>query len=398
MKNVKSVFAISSILLVSTPAMADDLNEDQRLAGQIGFQGKIESGSPDGPLDRSLKSAPRPEIQLLATETDKVVSLGWSYSLSPSPYDGAPSSNELSFDQFSLNLTTAIDSDGETQLFGIDGFSGGTEVKLSWTRFWGKIGDPQIDLESDAGVALIEAALETAKQACREHFRGSSSDEIVKNCDEESEDFVGVNAFIERYNFGSFAEVHNVTFPNAVFPFLGIEVSGNQDNFSYLDTTAFSIESDSKFGYNAGIFGGILLANSPTSLSAGFNYSRRFKKQSDITLCQNISPTREQCLTAANGKPSVKKAAVFSLEARHAFGLNKGKPAQFAIAPEFAYDIKNEAYSIDVPLYFFPDDKNQLKGGIRATYTNERDAMKPGMRKDDFTLGLFVGVPFSLPF
>jgi len=67
---------------------------------------------------------------------------------------------------------------------------------------------------------------------------------------------------------------------------------------------------------------------------------------------------------------------------------------KLAVAPELSTYLNNDAYSRVVPVYFAGDGTSKLRAGVRAVYTNEKDA-KNGGRAEDFTVGLFYGAPFS---
>jgi hypothetical protein len=71
-----------------------------------------------------------------------------------------------------------------------------------------------------------------------------------------------------------------------------------------------------------------------------------------------------------------------------------GEFAKFAIAPQFSYDLVGDAYGVDVPFYLVGDGKGKLRGGFRLGYTNQKKA--DGGRDDDISLGVFLGVPFSV--
>ncbi|MBD8548851.1 hypothetical protein [Sphingomonas sp. CFBP 8760] len=59
-----------------------------------------------------------------------------------------------------------------------------------------------------------------------------------------------------------------------------------------------------------------------------------------------------------------------------------------------SYDTSNDILSLDVPVYIARDDAGQLRGGLRAIYTDRPDPT--GGRTDDLSIGIFIGVPFSI--
>jgi hypothetical protein len=153
--------------------------------------------------------------------------------------------------------------------------------------------------------------------------------------------------------------------------------------------------SRDRFGYGGTVFGGALLGRGLTAVSASYTYRRQYEEQNPITLIQPIAGTNlSRELTGADGPPERGTQSILGLQFRHAFPTPIGRNAQLAISPELSVDLKNEAWSIDFPFYFATDSEGKLRGGVRGFYLNQRDLMDG--RRGDFTLGLFVGVPFSV--
>jgi hypothetical protein len=342
----------------------------------------VENGVASGPTDRLLASNPAPTIQLLASAGEKTASLTWSFRLSPG------TNQRLSYTQFSLSVETSVDDPaGDTELFGLRGFAGGTEVTLNLFHMFGNMpAIPEAELRAD------EAAIQLASRNCHEDDKIPPA-RRAEICDEDQADYPGISAAIERHNRPALAAHIQRHFPTA-FPFLGVEVGGNQDNYNYLNRTAFSIGKVSHFGYGATLYGGLLFTRSLTSLTGSFTYSRRYQARRSITLCQGINPTQQQCLTGADGPPGVERQAIAAIELRHAWGGRDGSLPRFAIAPELSYDFNNHSYAIDVPIYLAQASNGQLRGGVRLGYVNQPDGN--GGRNGDFSLGVFVGVPFTL--
>lgn len=351
--------------------------------------GKVASGVTNGPIDRVLSSSIVPQIQLSASADEKVASLSWSFTGSTSV-----TQDHLSYDQFTFKIATELDKDdSKTILLDASGFPGGTELKLNFTHFSGTISYPKQDSRQRGEV---DAAKIVAQKNCEDRYFGSPAATIKANCDiDDGVEGESMSSFIEKYDRKDFDRTFGFYYPSIPFHFYGLEAGANQDTYKYLDRSSFAINKSSKFGYSATVFAGLLWVKQSASLTASFAYARRYEAQAPVTLCQPINATQSQCLAAPDGAPAATRSAVFSIDGRYAFGLGEGGAARYAIAPNVSYDVRNDAYAIDVPFYLASDGEGKLRGGVRVGYTNSRKTTGGG-REDDTTIALFVGVPFSL--
>jgi hypothetical protein len=341
---------------------------------QQAFTSALSASVANGTNGSPLKSSKTPDLQVLASSTDKIASIAWSVDLSTQPR-----SNHLAADQFTLTASGKLDDNGEAQLLGLRGFPNGTEIKLAYTHYGSRILLNGVEKEQ----------VRIAREKCL-----SQPGSDAKTCNPY--DYAsGVSVFVAKYNPAGLQPLLNEVLPGPVW-YYGIEMAGNHVSYKYLNRSTFTIGKESQFGYGATAFGGILIGSGQTSIGGAFTYRRQYEEQDPVTLCQAVAATvQTQCITAPDGRPVMSTQAIISVDFRHAFATNVGQFASLAIAPEFSADIDNHAYSIDVPLYFASAADGKFRGGIRGVYLNERDE-KNGGRKGSFALGLFVGVPFSL--
>lgn len=325
----------------------------------------------NGPAGGGPKASYRPELQLLASSTEKEASLALNFDISTSLKEGQLSSN-----QFGLTFTGKLDDDKDAKLVGFDGFPNGGKIELGFTHYWGSY---HLDGIEKTGVAKARANCE-AKLGKGE-----------KACD-PYEYKTGVSEFVKEYAPAELNELLKAVMPGTTW-FMGGSLSGTQSRFKYLDRASFSMKKVDHFGYSAAVYGGALFDSGLTSLSGRFEYGRAYEDADPVTICQPITGTvQSQCITAADGKPTKTDMGIVSVEVRKAIPIGNALDS-IAIAPKFSYDVVNDGYSVSVPLYLATDSTGALHGGIRALYVNEKD--KTGARKGDFTLGLFVGVPFN---
>jgi len=332
----------------------------------------IASSVANGPNSSALKSSPTPDLQLVAGDKDKVASVSWTLDLNSTSHG-----NTLNADQLTVSASAKLDDSGTTSIAGLDGFGSGAEIKLAYTHY-------------STGVSLSgkeKDPVSVARANCLQSPLSKPAD-----CDPYKY-ATGVSTFVSKWNAAGLAPLLDEVLPGPVW-FYGVNFTGNPATYKYLDRASFSTKKDNDFGFGAGLFGGVLLGHGQTSITASFDWKRAFTEQTSITLCQGVSATvQTQCLTAADGTPTRSSKALLGLEFRHAFPVGIGPFGSVAIAPKFEADAKNDAYSLSMPLYLVGDDTGKLRGGVQTVYTNMK--AKDGSRDTDFTLGLFVGVPFS---
>lgn len=335
----------------------------------------VESGSANGPNDRFLKSSPTPDLQFIASSEDKIASLSWTLDIS-----GVQTGKRLAADHLTITAASDLDSSHEAKILGLDGFSGGTEIALSYIHY-----STEADLNGTE-----KPEVERARESCLN--ANGDKDDVAQLCDPYSFP-TGVSMFVLRYYPQGLRSMIKAALPGNV-DFYGVRVAASQIDFTYLDRAAFTTRDQSRLGFKATAFGGVLLGLGQSALTGSFTYGRRYAENDPVTLCQPITTPQTQCLTNADGAPVRKDKAIVAVEARHGFGAAVGQFATLAIAPQVSVDLKSKAFSLDVPVYFVGDGTGKLRGGVRGVYLNRRDGT--GGREDDFTLGLFVGVPFSV--
>lgn len=339
---------------------------------QQAFASSVAASVANGPNDSALKSTPVPDIQLLASSKDKVASLAWTMDISGQPADGTLSAEQLTF-----TASGKLNDSGEAQILGLDGFPNGSEFKLAYARY-----ASAVNL-----TGLEKPQVTRARQNCL------AAGGTVDSCN-PNKFATGVSSFVAKYNPRELRALLEEVLPGPVI-FYGVGLSGNQASFKYLDRASFTLKKADHFGFGGHLFGGLLLGAGQTAIIGSFDYRRAFKENDPVTICQPIAGTDQtQCLTSADGAPKKNSQSVLGLELRHAFPAEIGSFASFAVAPKFSIDLEGNAYSLAVPIYFAGDGAGKLRGGIRGVYLSKEAS--DGSREEDLTLGLFVGVPFSL--
>ena len=344
----------------------------------------------NGTNDQTVKVNSAPDFQILAAEKDKEASVAFTVDLS-GPYSG----DYISVEKLTLTGSTKLDDSGKKADFGgLKKFANGTTIGFTYTNFitrteWGQ---PTADIEGRAiKNCMARATTEEQKKKC------DPDPNIAPDAKDKDEYYQrGWSQFIADYgDDGDLDLLLNRVSPGGV-GYWGWDFKGNQSGFKFIDRAAFAEKKESHFGFSGTLFGGALLSNQRTSFTGSVTYKRDWEAKDAVNLCQAApSSTLTQCLTSQDGPPDRKNQAIIAVEGRHEWPVPIGKFPTLAISAEVAADVKNDAWSVTVPLYFAGDKDGALRAGLRGVYANVKDE-KNGGRDDDFQLGLFFGVPFSV--
>jgi hypothetical protein len=336
----------------------------------------ISSSVVNGPNYRAAKVTQEPDFQLIASDDKKVASIAWTLDIS-----GAATGDRLVSTFFNVTASAPLAKSGDTPFGDLNGLADGTEVKLSFVQYRSSFVPQDLD----------EIVLKRATQACLKKRTGSEA-EVTKACT-PSKFPTGASEFVRTYDPADLDRFVNAVLPGGVL-YYGLEGKASETSYHYLDRPSFATKDVSKFAYGATVFGGYVFNGGHTSLGASLGVTRRYKAHDDITLCQTVNAIpQSQCITAADGAPVRKTSTIATIELRQAFA-SPGRTPSFAIAPQFSYDATSGGYGVDLPVYLVSDGAGKLRGGLRLSYTNVKKA--GGGRKGDTSLGLFVGVPFSV--
>jgi hypothetical protein len=379
MKNTAWVStATLASVLVCAPALAQDSLAKER--AQIAVQ--------NAPRDGSLGLSPLPILELLAGKDKQTVSLDWSL-ISSRPHR-APGTGIITnnFNQFTLSASKDLgDGEDTADLINLKGFNNGVTVGLKWTWFG------QQTKANTIVTQLLDSEYDAAVEICKIHERnqGKPQADLDKECSRQNG---GEGYFVNLYNPSGFRKAKRVMYVKKSTMFGGLKIDGNQEKFNYLDRASFSLDKESKFGYEASAFVGWMFRDTPTIVKLDLGFARKYDATDPVNLCQATTvPGQTQCLTGPDGKPAKIEQRTISAQVTHAFASDDLRFPQFAVSPRVTYDWKNEAFEASLPVYFARNTERGLSGGVRLDYENAKDAT--GKRTDDFSIGLFVGVPLS---
>lgn len=375
-------FLVGIVYLVAGASAA---NAQEKSTAQIE---RAHVGAQVAPNDSSLGLGTVPKLELSTTQDKQKISLDWSLVSSESKRLPGTGIIENNFNQITLNVSTKLGEDEKTtEILNLKGFPNGTTVGLKWTHFWQQLRSG-VDVNS-----VLDAVLETAISICEAHPRNRFLSVKEKGA-ECSADNGGEGYFVDLYNPEGFRRANRAQYVKNFTPFAGMSIDANQAKYSYFDKDAFKKNSDSKFSYEASLFAGLMLRDSPTIGRISFTVAEKYKEGDNITICQPVGTGSQiQCLEGPDGSPSIKEQRSISLDLIHAFAADELRSPQFGLAPRVSYDFKSKGYEASLPIYFVRNADRQLSGGIKFDYSNT--PKKAGGRKEEFTAGLFIGVPLK---
>lgn len=171
--------------------------------------------------------------------------------------------------------------------------------------------------------------------------------------------------------------------------FMGLDASMGRGDHTFLDRTNFKLLSEPRTTWEVGAYYGLISSDLTSSLRARVVYGQSYKDNDEAEICRTVSiPVGgTDCIKGPDGAPIRERTGLASVEARKLLIVND--KTQIAFAPQITYRFEDKNVGVEVPIYLVPDEKGKLSGGIKAVYNS---------KGDEFAIGLFVGVPFSIFF
>ncbi len=117
-------------------------------------------------------------------------------------------------------------------------------------------------------------------------------------------------------------------------------------------------------------------------VSAGYRYELDYKKSAASQICTPYGTTGAlRCRSAIIGRPKKTEGGLLSAELRGY--LNP----RWAVNPQYVKSVDDGKWTVEMPVYFIPDGKGSLIGGISPKYASE---------SRDWEVRVFVGKAFGL--
>lgn len=294
------------------------------------------------------------------------------------------------FTSLSLKLSAPLDDDDDNQsdVFSVDGQISGMSGEVTFTRTFltERFRSPHTPRSLDL--------LDKGRKGCREDPRHKLSPDA---CD--SATYRQVEEFLTEEERKLHADE---AFYQAKVWNVGASGALGYDEHEYRDALTLEEASTERTPFSVKAFFGQvgpaksfgLASGGYVSWRLGAKYEQDYKDATKRTLCKPAPATGPQeCFTGPFAKPDRELTS-------SAYGVLRLIPTASESLVGFKgleansdYDFENDVFSIGGSLYLIADDKGQARGGVRARWkTNDDD---PLTKDDNFTFGVFVGVPLG---
>ncbi|HEY6814971.1 MAG TPA: hypothetical protein VI168_05480 [Croceibacterium sp.] len=400
-------------------------------AGNLAAAGQ-EVVSEGSPTDRASAGFTKPTLQFKSEEGETGVSFAFSLDIDGyDPVETGPDSNEyrVSRTQLSLVASTPIEEEEVvSRLFAGDSLVSGSKIKLSLSRLSARLGNARggaalvrdaylacipansaMWLEANGGTASAAAHGMALRRAVEKEAGGTSNFEAVlteQRDDKKNPAAAAVHTACVPVSDGSSALLNEGELVSrytdkgkqfrdsfyderSLLTFFGLDASAGRDDHEYLDRTAFQLATVVRTSWEVGAYAGLINSSLTFSARARAVYGTSYEAAEEAEVCRTFADTLEEsCLTGPDGLPVGKEQGLISVETRHLFALDADN--RIAFAPQLTYRFENDSLGVEVPIYLAPDADGKLTGGIKLAYNSREE--------DEFGIGVFVGIPFSMHF
>lgn len=167
----------------------------------------------------------------------------------------------------------------------------------------------------------------------------------------------------------------------------GASATIGQEDFDFTELATFEAMKVTETTYAFSVFGRIERTNSQggTSLTAAIKLQHAFKENDKSTECRDPDEMAT-CIEAVFGPPVAQDDFIATLSYATEFGNPVFGDQPIAIMVNTSYDIDNDVFGIDAPVFLYRGNEN-LGAGIRAGWRSDTE---------DFQVGFFVSQKFSL--
>lgn len=391
------------------------------------------------PTDRAMAGFGKPALSFTTEEGETEASVAFSFDLaSTEPVEetgdaaGGAKFYKLTRKKLSIVATAPIEQDSDaSSLFKGDSLVNGTRLKLSYSQLSNKLGngagarsfiEPALEAcllrqstiwrqKYEGTTSEVSSYVERVREyanrkegsapntrgyeiALRTIGRSESADKIegfvYTNCvpGSNGEHFGEHGALVREYT--GFGDEYAALFydERSALKFWGVDASVGKDKYQYLDSTAFEKPELSRTSWEVGAYAGLINWDSTFSVRARGVYGRTWELPDETETCETFgTPPTQHCLSGPDGQPVKNDKGLVSVEARKLVTLTD--KTQIAIAPQVTYRFEDDILGVEVPVYLSPDEDGKLTGGLKFAYSS---------KGDDFGIGVFVGVPFSIFF
>jgi hypothetical protein len=165
----------------------------------------------------------------------------------------------------------------------------------------------------------------------------------------------------------------------------GLDATVGINDFEWLDPVTFFPHKDRQTDWS--VTANIAQYFAGTAITGSVSYQRAYKAADETQVCPLGSTDPADCIKGRTAAPSRDSHLLLSAGLRHRFLGSDGNRMRLAVAPQVNYDVEEDVFGVDVPVYFIPGADDSLTGGVRFGYRSDRD--------DKFSVAVFLGTTFS---
>jgi len=158
-----------------------------------------------------------------------------------------------------------------------------------------------------------------------------------------------------------------------------------QDDFSYLEDVTLQSFNDTKSVYSLGAKY-LRVKKDPEQsqfMSIGLDYEHAFEQAQAMTKCR--PDDSEDCATGIFGPPAARDRFIANAKYHSTFTECAGSGCVLGYEINIHYDINDNVFGVDAPIYLFQNSDQNLTGGFRTGWRSDTEEVE---------LGFFVGTKF----
>ena len=270
--------------------------------------------------------------------------------------------------RFSLSASTPLHGGDKAMPASLDALANGSRVTLGWGYF-----DVPVSCPDETQVVWERQA----KRRCWRAPRRADNPDGTQ-CD--------VSSYAMRWYDTANYRRNQRRYPGATD--FGIDATVGINEFEWVDPVTFGRQTARHTDWSLAGHVVHYLTGDQMAITGSISYQRAYEAADEQQLCPpNPGNPPTGCITARGAAPKRNEHLVLSLGLRYRLAQNVTL-LNLAVAPQVNYDVSDDVWAVDVPVYFTPGANGSLTGGVRFGYRSDRE--------NEFSVGAFVGTTFDI--
>ena len=349
------------------------------------------------PIGDHARSAPI-QAEITAGTESKTASIKLDLLQLETLTSGSPgASATLNNSALAITVSTPFDGDQDAQPANLEGLTNGTTIGLEYSFYSSKkVTGVTPEMERIVAQASAECVRRTNLTFLADQVSlgpQPSAEAVQALVDRRAQNLLACDitqtdgqTLVDTYLPGMARRYATQFFARDSFA-IGLRGQVSFDDFNYVDPLTLAKKDTRKTGWSAGVRATNYFRASPTALTGSIDYEESYEAADKLVLCPAGATTGPvTCVNDPVGPPTRDHSAIARLNLRHRF-LGKDGPGHLAISPTLSYDISDNVFGAELPVYFIPGGDDLLTGGAKVGYRTDTK---------DVTFGIFIGKAFGL--